>query len=272
MTSGQILQIWIVIVFVFGLAGIFDDTHFVIPQSTTLQAAPHAIAVKSILATPVLPKKIAQISKEVPDNPLPEAKPHEDTMQKNPLDTVVDAPVNPLALPPHVAVVGDSLTDQGRARIQELAGYVWDINGKGGRELADGVSVVHGFLVRGTYGAIVIALGTNNANYAANQNDVWIEQIVEAAASIPCKIWINIADSPADSGTGPASRIAAINAHLELLSARLGTDAWHIGDWHALVAAHPEYFLPSDYIHYTDEGYKARADLIEATLKHCGVQ
>jgi lysophospholipase L1-like esterase len=155
---------------------------------------------------------------------------------------------------PHVLDVGDSHTWLGA---EFLAWPNWHVDARPGRASTEGYAVLDALLTH-SYRKVVFDLATNDskdpATFGANLRRVWDRigphrQLYLVTSCLPC------------CPTRPDGVNAVIFSLAELHPQRIT-----VIDWGSEAASHPEWWS-RDAIHFTRDGYEARATMLRSAVK-----
>jgi lysophospholipase L1-like esterase len=162
-----------------------------------------------------------------------------------------------------VAMVGDSLTVGVTDELKvdaATSGYDLDISGVVGREIP---AALPDLAEAASADLVVIGLGTNDAAHAGFTRASADSLITRALATLPAStpvLWVNVYRR--------ASRTVGANAKIfddALTAAAARRPGMRVLDWAGFVAAHPG-VIAGDGIHCTDDGYRQRAEWLDAAI------
>lgn len=165
-------------------------------------------------------------------------------------------------LPRDVLVIGDSLALGIEAPLQDaLAGWRVRVDGRIGRPLAEGMSILAG--QSAPPAILAFALFTNDDP----RNTRALEAAVRATATPPgnCVVWATIVRPPLNGVSYDAANalLAGLASDPELAA------SVEIVDWAAAVAQSPSLVSAKDLVHGTPEGYRVLARLYAGAIRSC---
>jgi hypothetical protein len=163
-----------------------------------------------------------------------------------------------------MTVIGDSLAVGMKPYLGSvLPGWAVSVDGRVGRPLAEGMSVLRGTSLPPSASSSVLAMSlfTNDDPRSTPQLASAIDQSLRAAGPSGCVVWATIARDP----VGGVSYQAA-NDLLQRKAA--ATPRLRIADWAGYVSAHPG-TLSAGNVHPGPAGYRARAALYAQAAAGC---
>ena len=179
---------------------------------------------------------------------------------------------------PHVAIVGDSITEQGEAVLNEVLGSRWplEIDGRSGYTIVEQQPAATALADRDPT-QVIVNLGTNDVwhggDLTTSASD--LATLVATFAGATCIHLVTINESMVPNGISLGARAAEVNQAIRDLAAR--DPRIHLIDWSAAVAADqsgPQPYGPivGDSIHPTKRGQLVLAQLYADSLAACPVR
>jgi hypothetical protein len=173
-----------------------------------------------------------------------------------------------------VAILGDSITQQGESELESALGSVWDlrIDGRPGFTVADQIPAAR-VLAEGHPGQVIINLGTNDVLHDGNL-PVAADRMEDLLSVFPDTRCIHLVTINENMGTNRMypSRARELNASLRRLA---GADPrirlLDVSRVFANAVADPSVSKPlfSDTVHPTSSGQRVLADAYADALRSC---
>ena len=158
---------------------------------------------------------------------------------------------------PRAVIVGDSLTADATAQIDDAVPGAVDIDGVPGATIDARLGRIRD-IARRDPEVVVVALGTNDGFFGAPDPGRSAARVLDALAEAGCVRWIGVAtviDEPALVNV-PIAEAVAEHDNAEFV------------DWTDAAAEHPEWFQP-DGIHHSEPGRAAFADVVADAVADC---
>ena len=170
---------------------------------------------------------------------------------------VTVAPITTATVKLSVAIIGDSMTAQSKAKLSldEYDLYIYAVSGI---TIAEQLPVLTDTIAREPH-VLVVQLGGNDLGRWGPANVAEVLEILDAATAIDCVRWVNLVN--------PNSNASEVNALLaDQVTARPN---FAIIDWAEAVGEHPTWLGPDGIHPSEDEGQLGFASIVEESVRAC---